>query len=52
MKTFYIDFEGYCEITANTKEEAEEIFWSLVGNDKPLPSNLYEVEGIEEKEEP
>lgn len=27
MKSWYIDFRGYCEIEAETKEEAEAKFW-------------------------
>ena len=50
-KTFYIDFCGYCEIQATDAETAEEIFWQMVGNDQPLPHNLYEIDLIEEKVE-
>lgn len=49
MKTYYVDFSGYCEIEANTIQEAEEKFWEFLSNDKPLPSNIYEIEGFEEK---
>lgn len=49
MKIYYVDFSGYCEIEANTIQEAEEKFWEFLSNDKPLPSNIYEIEGFEEK---
>lgn len=52
MEKFIINFSGYCEINAETHEEAEEKFWALIGDDKPLPSNLYELEScISETEE-
>ena len=49
MKVWYIDFNGYCEIRAETADEAEEIFWKMVGSDQPLPCNLYEIDRVEEK---
>lgn len=29
MNTYWVDFSGYCQIKANSKEEAEEIFWEI-----------------------
>lgn len=49
MKTFWVDFTGYCEIEAETAEEAENKFWSYIEDDIPLPQNIYDVEGVEEK---
>ena len=51
MKTFYIDFFGYCEIDANSTEEAQEIFWKIINENKPLPQNVYELDRVEEKNE-
>ena len=50
-KDFWIDFSGYCKIRATDAETAEEIFWSMVMNEHPLPHALYEVEGREEARE-
>ena len=50
MKTWCIDFSGYCEIKAETNDEAKEIFWHLVENNKPLPCNLYGIISIEMEE--
>ncbi len=50
LKTFYIDFEGYCEIEATDEQTAEEIFWEMVRVGQPLPHGIYEVLGREEKE--
>lgn len=47
MKRFYIDFSGYCEIEAETEEEAERIFWErlpVVGE-----NDVWDIDGIEEK---
>ena len=50
-KTFWVDFSGYCEIEAETAEEAEQKFWDFINDDMPLPQNIYEVDGVEEKTE-
>lgn len=49
MTTFYIDFDGYCEIDAETPEEAQDKFWEILQNDQPLPKSLYCVECVEKK---
>lgn len=49
MKTWYVDFSGYCEIEAETADEACEKFWEYINNDQPLPQNIYDFEGVEEK---
>lgn len=47
---WYIDFDGYCEIEAENEEEAEQEFWRLVSEDKPLPSIVLDIDGIEKIE--
>lgn len=49
MKTFYIDFNGYCEIEAETPEQAETEFWRLLQEDIALPQSIYDIDCIEEK---
>lgn len=47
---WYIDFNGYCEIEAESKEEAEREFWRLIViENKPLPSNFYDIDSTEPK---
>lgn len=46
---FYIDFTGFCTITANSIEEAREKFWELIYNDTPLPNTFYEINEIEKQ---
>jgi hypothetical protein len=48
---YYIDFGGYCEIEANSEEEAKRNFWERVNEGSPLPSNIYEIQGVERKED-
>ena len=48
---WYVDFSGYCEIEAENEEEAEREFWKLFNEDKPLPSSVYDIDGIELKED-
>lgn len=50
-KTFWVDFSGYCQIEAETEEEAAKNFWALVHEDRPFPHNIYEIDDIEEKTE-
>lgn len=40
MSKFWIDFQGYCCVDANNKEEAEEIFWN---NITPPCNSLYDI---------
>ena len=49
MTTFYIDFDGYCEIDAETPEEAQDKFWEILQNEQQLPNSLYCIEGVEKK---
>ena len=47
MKKFYVDFDGYCIVEAETVEEAEQKFWHnlpTVGSD-----DVWNLDGIEEK---
>lgn len=49
---YVVSFSGWCEIEAANREEAENKFWDLVGNDQPLPDNLYDLDNcISEEEE-
>lgn len=50
-KTFYVDFSGYCEIEAETTEEAEQKFWDFINEGKPLPQDIYDIDCVEEKTE-
>lgn len=50
MSEYYIDFEGYCVIEAENEEEAKKKFWQIIQSDEPLPSNLYEIQSVEEVE--
>lgn len=48
---FFIDFSGYCEIEANSKEEAEAKFWE--GLQPPTAegfNDVYDIDGIEPHE--
>lgn len=47
---YFVDFSGYCVVEAKTKEEAEDVFWEMVYSDKPLPSNVYEIQGVEKRQ--
>lgn len=47
MTNFFIDFSGFCEIKAETEEEALEKFWELISDDKPLPDSIYVIDTIE-----
>lgn len=49
--TYFVDFGGYCEVTADSTEEAEEKFWEYIFNGELLPKATYECEGVEQKEE-
>lgn len=51
MQKFYVDFRGYCEIEAESGHDAEDKFWELIFNNKPLPKNIYDVWCIEQKTE-
>lgn len=51
MKTYYIDFEGYCKIKARSKDEAEEKFWKYL--QRPCAAcydDVYDIIGVEEEE--
>ncbi len=41
---YVVFFNGSCEIDAANQEEAEQKFWDLIGNDQPLPDNLYDLD--------
>ena len=48
--TWYVDFDGYCEIEADSADEAEQEFWRLISEDKPLPSIVLDINNIEKVE--
>ena len=48
---WYVDFSGWCEIEAETRDEAQDKFFILLSENTPLPSNYYEVDGVEPKED-
>lgn len=48
---FYVDFWGYCEIEAENPHDAQNKFWELINNNKPLPENVYDIWCIEQKTE-
>lgn len=42
MPKYYVDFQGYCSIEANSADEAERKFWAGEGFD-----HVVEIDGIE-----
>ncbi len=50
MYSFDIKFEGSCTIHAESFEEAIKKFWQFINDEKPLPSNLYEIFEIDKIE--
>ena len=50
MKEFWIDFQGYCLIRANTAEEAQEKF-EMYGTLCAIREPIFEIETVEEKED-
>lgn len=55
MAKYQVNFVGSCDFKAESYEEAHQKFWDLISEDKPLPSNLYEIMSIGlivEEEEP
>lgn len=49
---YYIDFGGYCEIEADSPEEADKKFYDTLQRPCTACENeVYEVIGIEEKKE-
>lgn len=46
MNRYYVDYSGYCTIEANSPEEAEEKFWTLLENHR-LPDEVVDVDNIE-----
>jgi len=47
MKVFNIDYSSYCQIKAETEEDARIKFWELVETGY-LPCKIVEIDGIEE----
>ena len=46
MSTYWVDFSGYCEVKADSADEAIDKFWDYLQYDVPL---VYTLEGVEEK---
>ena len=51
MSNYYVDFSGWCEVEADSADEAGNKFWKYIHDDAPLPHNVYNLEGVEEIEE-
>ena len=53
MKEFWIDFSGYCNVTAENAEQAQEIFWKAINGLDAFQHNPYndvwELDFIEER---
>ena len=50
MQKFIINFEGYCIIKANTKEEAEKKFWEGLSKETNNSTyDIYDIYDVEEK---
>ena len=51
MKKYWVDFQGYVSIEANTEEEAEERFWEEIQNLKCnyWNSHSWQIDRIEER---
>ena len=50
MAWYYVDFSGYCEIEADSADEAEKKFWDTL--QKPCSAcenDVYHIDGIEGK---
>ena len=51
-KNFYVDFSGYVMVSAETKEEAEKLFWEKfvyqVVSNSDCYDDVWDIESIEE----
>ena len=43
MKNFYIDFDGFLKVKANTKEEARKKFWKWFDIVHEIENDCYDV---------
>lgn len=43
MKNFYVDFDGFLKVKANTKKEAKEKFWKWFDAIREIESDCYDV---------
>jgi hypothetical protein len=43
MKNFYVDFEGFLKVKADTKEEAKEKFWNWFDKVCEIDIDCYDV---------
>lgn len=44
---YYVDFQGFCEIDAESVAEVREKFFDIVSNDENLPGSIFEIDTIE-----
>ena len=51
MPKFTIYFRGYCEIEGENSQDAYNKFCTLINDDKPLPSNFYDVWSVDSQAE-
>lgn len=51
MPKFTIYFQGYCEIEGENSQDAYNKFCTLINDDKPLPSNFYDVWSVDSQAE-
>ncbi len=51
MKKFFVDYSAYCEIEAETPDEATNIFWRFIDEGKVLPAHVLEIDSVEEAED-
>ena len=50
MKKWFIDFDGYCVVQADTAEQAEQTFFENIypAMEGPIYNEVYVVTGVEE----
>lgn len=51
MRDFWIDFSGYCKITAPDRDSAEALFYQLLDSTTGIKDASVDVDGIEEVSE-
>ena len=51
MTDFWIDFSGYCKITAPDRDSAEALFYRLLDSITEIEDASVDIDGIEEVSE-
>lgn len=51
MTDFWIDFSGYCKITAPDRDSAEALFYRLLDSITEIKDASVDIDGIEEVSE-